>query len=140
MASIKQANRKLYEQLKNDKHFEHAVLANPRVRDFLLNRFGFDIYQMPMCGKCERIGFWHKQDGVRGGYCPRCGTFTANPLTAGQFYEQGLHVDRTVHPGAPVMVDRKLADPNRVVTVYGGEADLPDKDKEYKAVIPDKKE
>jgi hypothetical protein len=135
VADIKEANERLARALGGEKHFKHAVTE--RFRQFLLREGGFDLYNMPVCPHCERLAWWDKGGG---GYCPRCGRFEPPVVTFGEFYESDYHTDRITHPRAPVVVDREAAEPERVATVYGGEANLEDKDRVIKAIIPEKKE
>jgi len=122
MATIQQSNLKAWERLKDIKHFKHAMSSNP-VRRLLYDRFGFDVWKLPICERCEGYAFWDK-GGV--GTCPKCGHTTKKPLTVQQFYEEGHHVDRRVQRDAPFIVDREVVTKRDVATVYAGEAGLPD--------------
>ena len=119
--------------LREGKHFKHAMAEEFRL--FLLMQGGFDIYDMPICPVCEKPCYWDKEGSA---YCPTHGRIAPPVMTFGKFYELGYETDRVVHPDAPVMVDRELVSPDQVATVYGGEADLDDKDREIKAVVQDR--
>lgn len=120
---IKESNLKAIEVLKEQKHFHHGIRSSP-IRALLFGRFGFDVWKMPVCEKCEGYAFWHLGGTAS---CPKCGHITPNPLTVEQFYEEGHHVDRTVNPGAPYIAERRVC--NATATVFGGEADLQDQNK-----------
>jgi hypothetical protein len=110
--------------LGNDKLFKSNVEKVWRPR--LLAEFHFDVWKLPVCERCEGWGLW---DGRDKGVCHKCGHTSYNPLTVEQFYEQGLHVDRTVHKDAPRFAERGFH--KKVATAYGGEAGLADKDKKF---------
>jgi hypothetical protein len=133
MASIKESNLRIASMLREGKHFSHAMSEEFRL--FLLVQGGFDLWDMPICPHCEGLGYWDKEGSA---YCPKHGRIAPPVMTFGPYYEAGYAVDRTVHPDAPVMVDREMVSPDKVATVYGGEADLDDKDKVVKAVESEK--
>ena len=133
MASIKESNRRIASMLREGKHFKHAMAEEFRL--FLLMQGGFDIYDMPICPVCEKLCYWDKEGSA---YCEQHGHIKPPVVTFGEFYEAGYAVDRTAHPNAPVMVDREMVSPDKVATVYGGEADLADKDKAIKVVEQEK--
>lgn len=95
-------------------------------RDRLHVHFGFDVWKLPVCGKCEGYALWDK------GYtavCVHCGHRTHKPITVQEYYEQGYHIDRTIQKDAPFIIDRQFAQGKDLATVYGGEAGLDNKDK-----------
>jgi hypothetical protein len=91
--------------MSDNTHAAHAMGVNKNFwRDRLKHEFGFDVWQLPVCERCEGYALWGK-DAV--GIC-KCGTITKNPITVEQYYEQGHHVDRTVHSDTPLIMDRKI--------------------------------
>ena len=124
---LKDANRIAAQTLGDEKHFQHALPPGP-MRDMLLRRFGFDVWQMPICGHCERIAYWDKDEtGTPRATCRYCGGHTVHPLTVQQYYEARYHTDATLNPDAPMYADRqKVLHRRKLATVYGGEADQPD--------------
>jgi hypothetical protein len=116
-----QTNPRLINAMSPEKHLLHAM-ANKRMRVFLTYG-GYDIWEMPICGKCEKIAWWDK-GGKAVCSDPKCGHVTEKPITFGQFYEMGYHTDRSVHRDAPFYVDRQKAD--GVVAVTAGEAGIED--------------
>lgn len=133
MPTVKQANMRLAKMLGEEKHFRHAF--SEQLRRFILEEAGFDLYQMPICPRCERLAYWDKGGAA---FCLHCGPISPPVVTFGEFYEAGYATDRTLHPDAPVMVDRSLAKPADILTVVGGEADLQDTKKILKVIIPGK--
>jgi hypothetical protein len=86
-------------------------------RDRLRMQFGFDIWRLPVCERCEGYALWNKDsEGNAVGTC-QCGYTTKNPITVEEYYTKGHHVDRTIHNDAPVFVDRQIALPKQVATV-----------------------
>ena len=127
--NISQNNAKFKQVMGDNKHVQHAMKSNKSWwRDRLKMQFGFDIWQLPVCERCEGYALWHKEGGNPVGLC-RCGHTTKNPITVEQYYEKGHHVDRTMHGDAPVVIDRQLVSPSQVATAYGGEAGLSDQNK-----------
>jgi hypothetical protein len=113
-----ESNVKAAKTLKDTKYFDHAI---SREREFLYQQYGFDIWSMPVCEKCERVALWHKNHTA---ICRSCGHETKKPITVEQFLMDGNHrglFDRTQYVG------RKKAD--KISIVYGGEAGLSDEDK-----------
>ena len=127
--NINQSNAKFKQTMSDNKHVQHAMKANKNFwRERLKLQFGFDVWQLPVCERCEGYALWHKEDGNAVGLC-RCGHTTKNPITVEQYYEQGHHTDRTVHGDVPVVLDRQIVSPDQVTTVYGGETGLKDQNK-----------
>lgn len=121
--TAEQTNPRLMAKMMAEKHLLHAM-KNKRMKVFLTFG-GYDIWEMPICGKCEKIAWWDK-GGKAVCSDPKCGHVTDNPITFGQFYEMGYHTDRSVHPNAPYYVDREKA--AGVVEVTAGEAGIEDGD------------
>jgi len=118
------------------KHLNHALSINKKWwRERLKHYFGFDVWKLPVCERCEGYALWHKdRDGNRVGAC-QCGHITKNPITVEEYYSKGYHVDRTaLGRDEGLVVDRQIVKPKEVATIYGGEADLPDKDKKILVV------
>ena len=133
MATIRESNARAVNTLGGELHwrtnFRHRWLRS------LANRF--DVWRLPMCGKCEQIARWHHEGTA---FCISCGHTTPNPITVQQYYEQGFHVDRTVNPDAPVFIDREKVGTEAVTggsvaTIYGGEADLADPNQKILYVV-----
>jgi hypothetical protein len=118
-----QTNPRLINEMSAEKHLLHAM-ANKRMKVFLTYG-GYDIWEMPICGKCEKIAWWDK-GGKAVCSDPKCGHVTENPITFGKFYEMGYHADRTVQRDAPFYIDRQKA--AGVVGVTAGEAGIEDGD------------
>ena len=70
----------------DDKHTKHAF-SHEWIKNFLFNKFGYDVWDMPMCA-CERIAFWHTGETSM---CPHCMRNLKNPITVGEYYRQKLH-------------------------------------------------
>lgn len=115
---INQSNARFKRTMKSNKHTQHAMGINKQWwRDRLTAQFGFDIWQLPVCERCEGYALWHKDsEGNPVGYC-RCGHITKKPITVEKYYESGHHIDRSIHHEAPVVVDRQIVLPNQVETV-----------------------
>lgn len=128
--NIDQGNARFKQVMQGNKHTQHAMKANKNWwRERLKLQFGFDVWQLPVCERCEGYALWHKDaEGNAVGAC-RCGHTTKNPITVQKYYEQGHHVDRSVHSDAPVFIDRQIVLPSQAATVYGGEAELSDTNK-----------
>ena len=116
--NVNQSNARFRQTMQTNKHTQHAMSANKKWwRDRLTAQFGFDIWQLPVCERCEGYALWHKDsEGNAVGSC-KCGHTTKSPITVEKYYEQGLHVDKTIHHDAPVVVDRQIVSPNQVETV-----------------------
>lgn len=127
MATIQQSNARTFAMLNSTKHFKHTMKANKSWwRSRLRDTFGFDVWKLPVCERCEGWALWHHVDGQGVGAC-RCGHTTRNPITVEDFYTKGYHVDRTgLGRDAPLIVDRQFAEPKQLATVYGGEAGIDD--------------
>jgi hypothetical protein len=127
VATIRQSNVAATKTLAELKHFKHAMSRNKNWwRKRLQRHFGFDVWKLPVCERCEGWALWHQENGQKVGAC-MCGHITRNPITVEEFYERGYHIDKTGYGrDAPLIVERQLARPKDVATVYGGEADLQD--------------
>lgn len=55
------------------------------IRAFLFEKFGYDVWEMPMCEGCERVAFWHVGETSM---CPHCGKHTKNPITVEEYYKK----------------------------------------------------
>ena len=123
--NIHDSNMRFLNVMKDNKHTKSAT--EKFWRDRLSMQFGFDVWKLPVCRSCEGFAFWHKDEqGNAVGYC-QCGTITKDPITVEQYYEQGHHVDRTLHADAPFIIDRKQAKGFDVA--FGGEAGLEEQNK-----------
>lgn len=122
---IQNSNARTIAELKDVSHFKHVMEKNKGFwRHRLRQQFGFDVWKLPVCEKCEGWALWHK-DGEKGVGACRCGHITKNPITVEEYYTQGYHIDRTgMGRDQPVILDRKFVAPKQVSTVYAGEADL----------------
>ncbi len=117
--NIKTSNELARKTLGISKYYEHALGYNP-VKEFLNGSYGYDIWDMPVCERCERVAYWDKNDTAT---C-LCGHCTKKPITVEQFLTDGFHkglFDQTK------FVDRKRTD--KIGTVYGGEAGLEDENR-----------
>jgi len=126
MSTINESNTRTLSMLKDTKHFNHAMGKNKHWwRQRLQQQFGFDVWKLPVCEKCEGWALWHKENGQGVAAC-QCGHITKNPITVEEYYTQGHHADRTgLARDTPLILDRNLVRPNQVSTIYAGEADLP---------------
>ncbi len=131
VTTVQEANAKLADALEGNSYFKHAF--SEQFRRMFQAQYGIDLWKQPICPVCQKIVTWDK--GGKG-YCKKHGGFGPPVMTFGEFLEKGYWVDRTVHPSAPVIVNRRVADPSQVATVYGGEADLADKDKAIRFIVP----
>jgi hypothetical protein len=123
--NIGESNTRTMMSLKDMKHFQHAMSRNGNWwRERLRSQFGFDVWKLPVCERCEGWALWHKEGDQPVGAC-QCGHITKNPMTVEQFYTEGHHVDRTVNRDKTMILDRKFVNREGVATVYAGEADLP---------------
>ncbi len=126
--NINESNVRATRVLKDDKLFKSKIM---RVwRDRLKIGFGFDVWKLPVCEKCEGWALW--DEGGRG-TCTKCGHTTKNPITVERYYENDYNVDRTVNRDAPRFADRGFY--SKVATVYGGEAGLNNEHK--KIIVPE---
>jgi hypothetical protein len=117
--NLKTSNQIAKQTIGVSKFYEHALGYNP-AKVFLNETYGYDIWDMPVCERCERIAWWDKDDSATCG----CGHHTKNPITVAEFLEGGYHqglFDKTK------FVNRKIA--TKTSTVYGGEAGLKDENK-----------
>ena len=91
MASIKDHNQLIKVVFDGNKHLNH-VLDNDQIRKMTMIEDKYPMSRLPVCGGCERLGFWD-----RGGqaYCPSCGTYTKRPITYSQYLASGYDVDAT---------------------------------------------
>lgn len=128
MAQLAESNARFIRTMKG-KHLQHALNGNKRWwRKRLKDYFGFDVWKLPVCERCEGYALWHKEGDNPVGAC-LCGHITKNPITVEQYYEQGHHIDKTgLGRNMPVLVDRELIEPKKIATVYGGDAGLIGKD------------
>jgi hypothetical protein len=118
--NIKTSNELAKQTIGESKYYEHALAYNP-MKEFLNESYGYDIWGMPVCEKCERVAWWDQEHTAT---CGNCGHHTQKPITVEEFLTGGFHqglFDKTKY------VDRKRAD--KIATVYGGEAGLPDENK-----------
>ena len=103
--NMNQSNERFKLMMQGNKHTQHSMQANKAFwRDRLKHEFGFDVWQLPVCRSCEGYALWGK-DAV--GIC-KCGTITKDPITVEQYYENGYHIDRSIHANTPVIQDRKI--------------------------------
>lgn len=129
LARLAESNARFMRMMEG-KHLQHALGANKHWwRKRLKDYFGFDVWKLPVCERCEGYALWHKEGDNPVGVC-RCGHITKNPLTVEQYYEQGHHIDRTgLGRDMPVVVDRELVKPKQIATIYGGDAGFSDEGK-----------
>ena len=121
--NVRQSNEQA-KSIISDKFYEHALRYNP-AKEFLNNAYGYDIWDMPVCERCESVAWWDKEETAT---CGRCGHHTQKPITVEQFLTSGYHrgiFDQTR------FLDRKRVD--KIAAVYGGEAGMPDENKIYLA-------
>lgn len=123
---IGESNARFGQMMKNNIHYQHAV---KQIRDTLTIQFGFDVWKLPVCEKCEGYALWHQQEGRKVGAC-KCGHITKNPITVQEYYEKGYAIDKTgFGRDTPVVVDRNFVQPKDVGTIYRGDAGLDNPDK-----------
>ena len=128
--NILESNERATWVLQNDKLFKSNVEKFWRPR--LMQEFHFDVWKLPVCGRCEGWALWHGKGRCT---CHQCGHTTINPISVEEFYEKGYHVDRTVNKNAPQFAERGFH--KKVATVYGGEAGLSDSGKTF--LIPEQR-
>lgn len=121
--NIKTSNELARQTIGASKYYEHALGYNP-MKEFLNQSYGYDIWDMPVCERCEKVAWWDKDNTATCG----CGHHTKNPITVEEFLTGGFHrgtFDKTM------FIDRKQAD--KIATVYGGEAGMENENKIYLA-------
>ena len=64
----------------------------PEIEQMTMIENRFPLTKLPVCGGCERLGFWGK--GMQG-ICKKCGTVTKNPVTYAEYLATGHDIDAT---------------------------------------------
>jgi hypothetical protein len=97
---VNAANVKTLDLLKNinPKYAEHMYFKNRIVEAFAISAFGgVDILDQPVCGHCEKPGFWHGDKTMSGAcYCPGCGSITKNAVEMRDYLSQELKLPTEV--------------------------------------------
>jgi len=86
------------------KHLKH-VLSDEHIRQMTMIENRWPLTKLPVCGHCEKLGYWHQEDGHLVGACPKCGTITKNPVTYSTYLASGYDVDATGETARAILDD-----------------------------------
>lgn len=89
--------------LNGNKHLKH-VLTIPEINRMTMIEDRFPLTKLPVCGGCERLGFWGR--GMQG-VCKYCGTITKKPLTYSEYLASGYDIDATGQTAKKVLREEK---------------------------------
>jgi hypothetical protein len=93
-----------------NKHLKH-VLSDQEIIDLTMIEQRFPLTKLPVCGHCERLGFWHKDlNGKPIGYCKKCGTITKKPITYATYLASKMDVDATGETFRSMLLAEKAAE------------------------------
>lgn len=96
MATAGQHNQILKVIFDGSKHLNH-VLDNDQIKKMTLYEGRFPLTKLPVCGHCEKLGLWHKDELTKKpvGVCTACGAITRKPLTYSSYLAAGYDIDQT---------------------------------------------
>lgn len=117
MASDYQHNNILKVVFDGNKHFKH-VLSDQEIIDMTVIEGRFPLTKLPVCGHCERLGLWHKDELTKKpvGVCKSCGTITRKPVPYSSYLASKMDIDATGDSFRKMaLVDRKIDDYKRMV-------------------------
>lgn len=98
MASVLEHNNLIKVVFNGSKHLNH-VMSSEEIRKMTMIDARYPITRMPVCGHCERIGYWTKNGSA---YCPSCGTYTKTPITYSSYLASGYDIS-----GSPISHELK---------------------------------